>query len=64
MSKAQYISPRIMKENVHRFSAFEDRRMMLQTMFTLLCGSCEVLGGDSDTETTTEVNIVIRIGNI
>ena len=37
---------------------------MLKTMFTLLYGSCEVLGGDSDTETTTEVSIIVKTGKI
>ena len=62
--KAEYVSPQVWKENLHRFSTFENRLPMLQIMFTLLFGSCEVLGGDSDTETTTEVNIIVRIGKV
>ena len=37
---------------------------MFKNLFTLLYGSCEVQGGDADTETTTEVNIVVKTGII
>ena len=37
---------------------------MLKCMSTLLLGPCEVVGGDSDTETTTEVNINVKTGKI
>lgn len=60
--KAQYINPKVWKENVHRFSAFKDRRGLFKTLFTLLYGSCEVLGGESYTETTTEVSIIVTTG--
>ena len=58
------MSPLIWKENVHRMSAFKGRSEMLKAMFTLVLGSCEVLGGDSDTETTTEVNITVKTGKL
>ena len=47
---------------MHGFSKFKDKLMLLKCMFTLLLGPCEVLGGDSDTETTTEVNIAVKTG--
>ena len=62
--KAEYVSPLVWKANVHRFSKFKDLSLMLKRLFTLLYGSCEVLGGDSDTETTTEVNITVKTGKI
>ena len=62
--KATYVSPMVWKANVHRFSKFKGFSLLLKTLFTLLYGSCEVLGGDSDTETTTEVNITVKTGKI
>ena len=56
------MDPQIRKENMHRFSAFKDRSKMFKTMSTILYGPCEVLGGDSDTETTTEFNIFVETG--
>ena len=53
-----------MKEILHECVRYKDMDDSLKFFFTLLYGPCEVLGGDSDTETTTEFNIFVETGEI
>ena len=58
------MNPRVWKEILHRFLGYKATRLVLEGLFTALYGSCEILGSDSDTETTTELNIFVETGEI